>query len=118
MSKEKLPRYGCETEETHYLPICARCKTWEKLLDKEYAEHTRDVQQLRAVDDLRLFEIDDLKQRIAELTAQLEDEQLSKLTTIRTMADDCLRGRTGKSDVEILHEIVSLIDDEDEKPCP
>jgi len=88
----------------------------------ERAEHAKEVEDIKfrctwLHSDLEQ-QIADLKKRIAELTAQLEDEQLSKLTTIRTMADDCLRGRTGKSDVEILHEIVSLIDDEDEKPCP
>jgi len=47
MSKEKLPRYGCETEETHYVPVCKRCKIWSNLLDKEYADHTKEVADLR-----------------------------------------------------------------------
>jgi hypothetical protein len=45
--------------------------------------------------------ISDLKKRISE---------------IRNLAYSCLEGKTRKADVEILHEIVSLIDEKEEQP--
>ena len=61
MSKKNLPRYGCETEETHYVLVCKRCKIWSNLLDKEYADHTREVA--------------DLKQQLGELEIGYGQEQ-------------------------------------------
>jgi len=81
------------------------------LLDAERAEHQKQIS---------LAEV-----RISNLRAEHEEtfEALCKeiaelhkcISEIRNLADSCLEGKTSKADVEILHEIISLIDEE-EKP--
>ena len=78
-------------------------------LDAERAEHDKEIvdlrRELRETNHTNNMVIMDLRQRISALEAQL--------VKIRGLADTCLRGRTIQSDMEVLHEIVSLIDEEE-----